>query len=98
LKNEQFNDQWKVSFVNQAQEQDVSAILDASYVSSPPIDTALFQEKQKYLYAVLEAKVEATKEKSIIQKNKSTYDAHKVEPTAPHDADNPQNHLIILPK
>jgi hypothetical protein len=43
LKNEQFNDQWKVSFVNQAQAQDVSAVLDATYPPSSPIDTALFQ-------------------------------------------------------
>jgi hypothetical protein len=54
-----------------------------------PIDTALFQEKPKYLYAVLEAKVETTKGKLIIQKYKSTYDAHEDDLIAPHDADNP---------
>jgi hypothetical protein len=89
LMNEQFNDQWKVLFVNQARAQDVSAVLNATYAPSSPIDAALFQEKPKYLYAVLEAKVETTKGKSIIQKYKSTYDAHEVELTAPHEADNP---------
>jgi hypothetical protein len=63
LKDEKFNDQWHRSFANQARAQDVSAVLDASYVSSSPIDTALFQEKQKYLYAVPEAKVETAKGK-----------------------------------
>jgi hypothetical protein len=76
LKNEQFNDQLKVSFVDQARAQDVSAVLDALYSPSSPIDAALFQERPKYLYAVLEAKVKTTKGKAIIQKYKSTYDAH----------------------
>jgi hypothetical protein len=62
LKNEQFNDQWKVSFVNQAQVQDVSAVLDSTYSPSSSIDAALFQDKPKYLYAIPEAKVETTKE------------------------------------
>jgi hypothetical protein len=68
LKNEQFNDQWKVSFVNQARAQDDSDFLDTLYSPSSPIDAALFQGKPKYLYAVLEAKLETTKGKSIIQK------------------------------
>jgi hypothetical protein len=46
LKDEQFNDQWKVSFANQAQEQDVSAVLDATCSPSSPIDAVLFQENK----------------------------------------------------
>jgi hypothetical protein len=42
LKDEKFNDQWHRSCANQARAQDVSAILDASYVPFSPIDTALF--------------------------------------------------------
>jgi hypothetical protein len=98
LKSEQFNDQWKVSFVNQARAQDVSPVLDKTYSPSLPIDAALFQEKPKYLYDFLEAKVETTKGKSIIQKYKSKYNAEEVDLTAPHDANSPQTHLIILPK
>jgi hypothetical protein len=37
----------------------------------------LFQEKQKYLYAVLESKVETAKGKAIIRKHESTFDAQK---------------------
>ena len=77
LKDEKFNDQWHRAFANQARDKDVSAVLDASYVPSSRIDTALFQEKQKYLYAVLEAKVETAKGKSIIRKYESTYDAQR---------------------
>jgi hypothetical protein len=46
LKDEKLNDQWHRSFANQARAQDVSAVLDASYVPSSPIDTALFQESR----------------------------------------------------
>jgi hypothetical protein len=37
----------------------------------------LFQEKQKFLYAVLESKVEKAKGKAIIRKHESTFDAQK---------------------
>jgi hypothetical protein len=89
LRNEQFNDEWKLSYSNQARAQDANVVLDATYSPSSPIDVALFQEKQKYRYAILDAQVETTKGKSFIQKYKSRYDAHKFELTAPQDADNP---------
>jgi hypothetical protein len=57
LKDEKFNDNWHRSFVNQARAQDVSQVLDASYVPNTDEETELFSEKQKYVYAVLEAKV-----------------------------------------
>jgi hypothetical protein len=37
----------------------------------------LFQEKQKFLYVVLESKVETAKGKVIIRKHESTFDAQK---------------------
>jgi hypothetical protein len=95
LKNEKFNDQYKVSFVNQAQAQDVNAVLDATYSPLSPINAALFKEKPKYLYAVLEAKAETTKGKSIIQKYKSTYDAHEPDLIAPHDADTQRTPICV---
>jgi hypothetical protein len=48
-----------------------------SYKPTTPTDNDLFQEKQKYLYAVLESKVEMTKGKAIIHKYESTFDAQK---------------------
>jgi hypothetical protein len=89
LKREQFNDQWKVSFVNQVRAQDVGAVLNATYSPSSPVDAALFQEKPKYLYDVLEVKVATSKGKLITWKYKSTYDDHEVELIAPHDSYNP---------
>jgi hypothetical protein len=56
LKDEQFHDNWYQSFNNQARAQGVSKILDATYKPANDSETELFQEKQMYLYAVLEAK------------------------------------------
>jgi hypothetical protein len=46
-------------------------------IISAPTETDLFQEKQKYLYAVLESKVETAKGKAIIRKYESSSDAQK---------------------
>jgi hypothetical protein len=57
--------------------QDLSDFLNPKYV---PLTTAaydLFWEKQNFLYAVLEAKVETAKGKSIICEYKSSYVAQK---------------------
>jgi hypothetical protein len=58
LKDELWNDNWHCSFANQARAQDLSDVLNAAYVPTTSADNDLFQEKQKYLYAVLESKVE----------------------------------------
>jgi hypothetical protein len=55
----------------------LSDFLNPKYV---PLTTAacdLFWEKQKFLYAVLEAKVETAKGKSIIREYESSYDTQK---------------------
>jgi hypothetical protein len=71
LKDELWNDNWHRSFANQARAQDVSEVLDPAY------EVALFQEKKKYLYAILESQVETAKGKAIIRNHKSTFDAQK---------------------
>ena len=77
LKDEKLNDQWHRSFANQARAQDLSDVLNITYVPSSPDHIALFEEKQKYLYAVLEARVETAKGKSIIRRYEFTYDAQQ---------------------
>ena len=57
LKDEKFNDSWHRSFSNQARAQDVSEVLDPLYTPSTTEERDLFLEKQRFLYAVLEAKV-----------------------------------------
>jgi hypothetical protein len=57
--------------------QDLSDILNPKYVPQTTIVYGLFWEKQKFLYAVFEAKVETAKGKSIIRQYESMYDAQK---------------------
>jgi hypothetical protein len=71
------NDQWHHTFANQARAQDVSNVLNPAYKPSTPAKND-FQEKQKYLYAVLESKAEMAKGKAIICKYESDLDALKV--------------------
>jgi hypothetical protein len=54
---EKYHDIWHWSFVNQARAQDVSEVLDSTYVPVTQDDINLFTEKQKFVYAVLETKV-----------------------------------------
>jgi hypothetical protein len=77
LKDELYNDSWHHFFAHQARAQVASDVLDAAYSPATPAETDLFQEKQKYLYAVLESKVETAKGRAIIRKHESTFDAQK---------------------
>jgi hypothetical protein len=54
LKDELWNDNWHHTFANQARAQDVHDVLDEKYVPSTPAENDLFQEKQKFLCAILE--------------------------------------------
>jgi hypothetical protein len=60
-----------------ARAQDLSDVLNPKYVPQTTPTYDLFWEKQKFLYAVLEGKVETAKGKSIIRQYESTYDAQK---------------------
>ncbi len=78
LKNESYNDSWHRSFVTQARAQNVSDVLDDQYTPTSEEDKDLFDEKQKYMYAVLEATVLTDQGKAIVRKYESTYDAQAV--------------------
>jgi hypothetical protein len=75
LKDAKQNDQWHCTFSNLAQAQDLSDVLDENYTPVTTVDKDLFAEKQKFLYAVLEAKVETAKGKAIICSHEKDYDA-----------------------
>jgi hypothetical protein len=78
LKDEKYHDVWHRSFVNQARAQDVSEVLDPSYVPVTQDDMNLFAEKQKFLYAVLETKVLTDRGKSIIRDHEEDFNAQQV--------------------
>ena len=78
LKDERHNDAWHRSFMTQARAQGVDDALDLSYVPHTTEEADLFQEKQKYLYAVLESKVKTDRGKLIVRKYDQDYDARTV--------------------
>ena len=78
LKDERHNDAWHRSFMTQARAQGVDDALDGAYVPSTAEEMDLFQEKQKYLYAVLETKVKTDRGKLIVRKYDQTFDARAV--------------------
>ena len=78
LKDERYNDIWHRSFMAQARAQDVVEVLDHTYVPATADDTDLFSEKQKYVFAILEAKILTDMGKSIVREHESDFDAQKV--------------------
>lgn len=75
LKDERFNDQWHRSFTIQANAQGVSDVLDPKYKAPDSTAQALFDEKQKFLFAVLDTKVLTDKGKAILRKYEATSNA-----------------------
>jgi hypothetical protein len=78
LKDDKYNDVWLRSFNTQAVAQDVAGVLDERYVPTTVNDIALFSEKQKFVYAVLESKVQTNCGKAIIHDHEHDFDAQKV--------------------
>jgi hypothetical protein len=67
LKEKLWNDNRNRFIVNQARAQDVSDVLDPTYLPITPTD----------VYAILEYKVETAKGKAIIHKHEGTFDAQR---------------------
>jgi hypothetical protein len=78
FKDKKLNDDLHRSFMNQARTQDVSEVLDTSYVPATNQTKELVIEKQKYVYSVLESTVMTDKGRAIVQGYKDTFDAQKV--------------------
>jgi hypothetical protein len=78
LKDDKYHDVWHRSFNTQAVAQDVSEVLDETYIPETADDKALFSEKKKYIYAVLESKVLTDRGKAIIREHEHDFDAQQV--------------------
>ena len=78
LKDENYNDSWHRSFVTQAIAQDVANVLDAQYVPITSEEIDLFKAQQKYVYSILEAKVQTDMGKMIVRDHEHDYDAQSV--------------------
>jgi hypothetical protein len=78
LKEEKFNDTWHRTFIDQARAQDVMQVLDPVYKPTSLDEIDLFNEKQKYVYAILGQKVLTDRGKAIVRNHEHDYDAQKV--------------------
>jgi Reverse transcriptase (RNA-dependent DNA polymerase) len=78
LKDEKFNDNWHRSFETQARAQGVHQVLDPTFVPTSHDDMELFDEQQKYVYAVLESKVLTDRGKAIVRTHETDFNAQAV--------------------
>jgi hypothetical protein len=58
--------------------QDVTNVLDETYVPTTVDDITLFSEKQKFVYAILESQVQTNCGKAIIRDHEHDFDLQKV--------------------
>jgi Tfp pilus assembly pilus retraction ATPase PilT len=69
---------WKQSTLAQARAQDIADVLDPAYAPSQVEDKLLFEEKQKYLYAIFEQKLQTDKDKALVHEYEVMLDAQAV--------------------
>ena len=69
---------WERATLAQARAQDVADVLDPLYVPSNADEAALFDEKQKYMYAVFEKTLLTDKGKALVRAYQRKYDAQAV--------------------
>jgi hypothetical protein len=75
LKQDKQWDNWNRATIAQAQAQDVENILDPQYSPNDLTAIALFQEQQKYMYAVFERHLQTDKGKALVRAHHSTSNA-----------------------
>jgi hypothetical protein len=75
---EPFNDTWHRRFECQARVKGVIEVLDPTYVPVSAEEKDLFNEKLKYVYAILERRVSTERGKAFIREHASDYNAQKV--------------------
>ena len=62
----------------QAKAQDIASVLNHNYTPSNTDEAALFDEKQKYIYAVFEKTLLTDKGKALVRAHQRKYDAQKI--------------------
>ena len=78
LKDDGAWDNWERATMAQARAQDVSDVLDPKYVPTNAEEAALFDEKQKYMYAVFEKTLLTDKGKALVRAYQRKYDAQTI--------------------
>jgi len=75
LKDERYQDNWHRTFEVQCRAQDLEELLTINSAPNDPDMRAVFDLKQKFLYAVLHEKVQTTRGRAIVRKHAAKYDA-----------------------
>jgi hypothetical protein len=78
LKNDKGWDSWKRTVVTQARMQDVSEVLDPTYVPTTATMKLLFEEKQKFMYAVFDTVLLNDQGKAYVRQYTDTFNAQEV--------------------
>jgi hypothetical protein len=71
-------DSWNRSIVSLARAQAIEQVLDSTYTPILINEISLFEEKQKYMYAVFARTMQTDKGKAIVRAHETTFDAQKV--------------------
>ena len=78
LKDDSAWDNWERGTMAQARAQDVAEVLNPNYTPTTPDESALFDEKQKYMYAVFEKTLLTDKGKALVCAFQRKYDAQSI--------------------
>ena len=78
LKEDKGWDAWDRNTIAQARAQDVSEVLDSLYIVKTDEEKGLFDEKQKYMFAVFEKNLLTDQGKAIVRDHAYRYDARQV--------------------
>ena len=78
LKDDNTWDNWNRSTVAQARAQDIIEVLDPTYIPSTADDIQLFEEKQKFMYAVFEKTLLTDKGKALVRQNQQSFNAQQI--------------------
>ncbi len=78
IKDQKYFNDWNDHTITQAKAQGVSEILNEDYFPFDEDEEELFQEKQKYMYAVFHDILQTDMGKTIVRKYKETGDARQI--------------------
>lgn len=78
LLDEAYHDSWNRTFANQARAQGFENILNPNFVPADAEAAELFREQQKFMYTMLEVKVQTEEGKIIVRNHEDTFDAQTV--------------------
>ena len=77
IKDDRFFENWHRSFLAVAKSHRIDDVFDVNYVPSSPDETMLFEEKQKFAFTVLDAKLRTNMGKTIVRSHSDTGNAQK---------------------